>query len=97
LPRGMSKRWAPKASRDRREPMAEKGNDPLGLWQKTIGEMEKKLNAFANEAMTSPEFSKLMNNAGGIAAGTQKQIGEFMGKYLLMMNLSTFSILFRIA
>ena len=67
--------------------MADKGNDPLALWQKTIGEMEKKLNAFANEAMTSPEFSKLMNNAGGIAAGTQMQFGGFMGKYLLMMNL----------
>ena len=67
--------------------MDDKGNDPLELWQKTIGEMEKKLNTFANEAMTSPEFSKLMNNAGGIAAGTQKQFGDFMGKYLLMMNL----------
>ena len=60
--------------------MADKGNDPLALWQITIGEMEKKLNAFANEAMTSPEFSKLMNNAGGIAAGTQKQFGDFVGK-----------------
>jgi hypothetical protein len=67
--------------------MADKGSDPFALWQKTIGEMEKQLNAFANEAMTSPEFSKLMNNAGGIATGTQKQFSDLMAKYLLMMNL----------
>jgi hypothetical protein len=59
--------------------MADKGNDPLALSQKTIGAMEKKLSAFANEATTSPEFSKLIDNAGGIAAGTQKQFGDFMG------------------
>lgn len=67
--------------------MTEKGNDPLALWQKTIGAMEKELNAFANQAMTSPEFSKLMNQAGGIAADAQKQFGDVMGKYLLMINL----------
>jgi Tfp pilus assembly protein PilO len=37
--------------------------------------------------MTSPEFSKVMNQAGGVAAGTQKQLGELMEKYLLAMNL----------
>ena len=26
--------------------------DPLALWQKMIGDMEKHLNAFANQAMT---------------------------------------------
>ena len=67
--------------------MTEKVNDPFALWQKTIGEIEKGFNAFANQAMTSPEFSKLMNQAGGVAAGAQKQFGDFMGKYLLMINL----------
>ncbi|MBV9533741.1 MAG: hypothetical protein JO283_22440, partial [Bradyrhizobium sp.] len=67
--------------------MTEKGTDPMALWQQTIGEMEKGLNAFANQTMTSPEFSKLMNQAGGIAASAQKQFGDFMDKYLLMMNL----------
>jgi hypothetical protein len=37
--------------------------------------------------MTSPEFSKAMNQAGGVTAGAQKQFGELMEKYLLSMNL----------
>jgi SMC interacting uncharacterized protein involved in chromosome segregation len=67
--------------------MADKGSDPIALWQKMVGEMEKGLNAFANQAMSSPEFSKAMNQAGGVSAGAQKQFGEFMEKYLLSMNL----------
>jgi len=67
--------------------MADKGNDPAVIWQTMIGEMEKGFNAFANRAMESPEFSKAMNQAGGVAAGAQKQLGELMEKYLLSMNL----------
>ncbi len=67
--------------------MADKGSDPIALWQKMVGEMEKGFNAFANQAMSSPEFSKAMNQAGGATAGAQKQFGEFMEKYLLSMNL----------
>jgi hypothetical protein len=67
--------------------MANKSNDPVALWQTMIGEMEKGFNAFANQAMTSPEFSKVMNQAGGASAGAQKQFAEFMEKYLLSMNL----------
>ena len=67
--------------------MADKSNDPVALWQTMIGEMEKGFNAFANQAMTSPEFSKAMNQAGGVTAGAQKQFGELMEKYLLSMNL----------
>jgi hypothetical protein len=37
--------------------------------------------------MTSPEFSKVMNQAGGVAAGAQKQFGDLMEKYLVGMNL----------
>jgi hypothetical protein len=68
-------------------PMADKGSDPVALWQKMIGEMEKGFNAFANQAMSSPEFSKAMNQAGGVTAGAQKQFGDLMEKYLLNMNL----------
>jgi hypothetical protein len=64
-----------------------KSSDPVALWQTMIGEMEKGFNAFANRAMTSPEFSKTMNQAGGAAAGAQKQLGEFMEKYLVSMNM----------
>jgi hypothetical protein len=67
--------------------MADKGNDPVAIWQNMIGEMEKGFNAFANKAMESPQFSKAMNQAGGITAGAQKQLGDFMEKYLLTMNL----------
>jgi hypothetical protein len=68
-------------------PMADKSSDPLALWQKMMGEMEKGYNAFANQAMSSPEFSKAMNQASGATAGAQKQFAEFMEKYLLNMNL----------
>ena len=67
--------------------MADKGNDPAAIWQAMIGEMEKGFNAFAGKAMESPEFSKVMNQVGGVTAGAQKQLGEMMEKYLVSMNL----------
>jgi hypothetical protein len=67
--------------------MAEKSNDPAEIWQTMIGEMEKGFNAFANQAMASPEFSRVMNQVGGVSAGVQKQLAELMEKYLTSMNL----------
>src|SRR5260221_5519668 len=67
--------------------MADKSNDRVAIWQTMIGEMEKGFNASANKAMESPQFSKAMNQAGGFTAGAQKQLGDFMEKYLLTMNL----------
>ena len=67
--------------------MADKSNDPVAMWQNMIGEMEKGFNSFANQAMSSPEFSKAMNQVGGASAGAQKQLGEWMEKYLVGMNL----------
>ena len=67
--------------------MADKSNDPVALWQNMIGEIEKGFNAFANQAMASPQFSKAVNQVGGVTAGAQKQLGELMEKYLLTMNL----------
>src|SRR5580698_12 len=67
--------------------MADKSNDPVALWQNMIGEMEKGFNAFANQAMASPQFSKVVNQVGGATAGAQKQLGELMEKYLVSMNL----------
>jgi len=49
--------------------MADKSNDPVAIWQNMIGEMEKGFNAFANQAMTSPEFSRAVNQVGGVTAG----------------------------
>lgn len=67
--------------------MANKSNDPIEIWHTMLGEMEKGFNSFATQTMTSPEFSKAMNQAGGLAAGAQKQFGGLMEKYLLGMNL----------
>ena len=67
--------------------MTDKINDPVAMWQKMVGEMEKGFNSFANQAMASPEFSQVVNRAGGVAAGAQKQLGEIMEKYLVTMNL----------
>ena len=67
--------------------MSDKSNDPVAIWQNMVGELEKGFNSFANQAMTSPEFSKAMNRVGGATAGAQKQLGELMEKYLIGMNL----------
>lgn len=67
--------------------MTKEINDPVAMWQKMVGEMEKGFNTLANQAMSSPEFSQAMNRAGGVAAGAQKQLGELMEKYLISMNL----------
>jgi SMC interacting uncharacterized protein involved in chromosome segregation len=67
--------------------MADKSNDPVALWQNMIGEMEKGFNAFANQAMASPQFSKAVNQMGGATAGAQKQLQELMEKYLVSMNM----------
>lgn len=67
--------------------MTDKINDPVAMWQKMVGDMEKGFNSFANQAMSSPEFSQAMNRAGGVAAGAQKQLSELMEKYLVTMNL----------
>ena len=67
--------------------MADKSNDPVTMWQNMIGEMEKGFNSFANQAMASPEFSKVVNQVGGVTAGAQKQLGDMMEKYLVSMNM----------
>src|ERR1700737_2321852 len=67
--------------------MADKSNDPVAMWQNMIGEMEKGFNSFANQAMASPEFSKVVNQVGEATAGAQKQLGDLMEKYLVSMNL----------
>ena len=67
--------------------MADKSNDPVAIWQNMLGEMEKGFNSFAGRAMESPEFSKVVNQVGGVTAGAQKQLGDLMEKYLVGMNL----------
>ena len=52
--------------------MADKSNDPAAIWQNMIGEMEKGFNSFANQAMASPEFSKVMNQVGGVTTRARR-------------------------
>jgi hypothetical protein len=66
--------------------MVEKSGDPIALWQKMIGEMEKGFSTFANQAL-SAQLPRGADQAGGIPAAAQKQLGEFMEKYLVNMNL----------
>ena len=54
--------------------MAEKGKEPAVNWQTMLGEMEKNFNAFANQAMATPEFSKVLNQFGGAAAGLSARV-----------------------
>jgi hypothetical protein len=68
-------------------PMSEKSNDPIALWQKMLGEMEKGFNSFANQALASPQFSKAVNQASGVTAGAHKQLGDLMEKYFISMNM----------
>jgi hypothetical protein len=77
--------------------MSENSNDPVVLWQKMLGEMEKGVNSLSNQALSSPQFSKAMNQAGGATAGAQKQVGELMEKYLLGMNMPSRSQMVGIA
>jgi SMC interacting uncharacterized protein involved in chromosome segregation len=67
------------------EPMADKSNDALAYWQKMMVEMQKGFNAFANQAMASSQFSRMMNPSAG--AGAQKQLGDLMERYLVSMNM----------
>src|SRR5271154_1344141 len=82
-----NRRSNPRQSNPGEAPMADKSNDPVALWQNMVGEMEKGFNAFANQAMASPQFSKVVNQVGGATAGAQKQLGDMMEKYLVGMNL----------
>jgi len=67
--------------------MADAGNDPVALWHNMLGEMEKGFNAFASQALGSSEFSRVVNQVGGVSAGAQKQLGDLMEKYLTSMNM----------
>jgi hypothetical protein len=67
--------------------MPDKGSDPFALWQKMVGKMEKGFSTFASQAVSSPEFSKMINQAGSASAGAKKQFGDLMDKYLANMNL----------
>lgn len=67
--------------------MPNQSNDPAEIWRTFLAEAEKNYNNLANQAMASPEFSRLMNQAGGAGVGVHKMLGEMMERYLGGMNL----------
>jgi hypothetical protein len=67
--------------------MADKGSDPVQMWHSFLGDMEKQLNSFSNQAMGSEDFSRFMNQMTGASAGARKAFGDFMERYLAAMNL----------
>jgi hypothetical protein len=69
--------------------MADNSNDPAAAWQAMLGEMGKGFAALANQAMASPEISKVAHQVGDASAGVQKQFAEVMDRYLASQNLPT--------
>ena len=67
--------------------MPDKANDPAAIWRGFLGDLESGFNSFANKAMESEGFSRVMNQAGGASMAAQKALGEAMEKYLTSMNL----------
>ncbi|MBB5048601.1 hypothetical protein HNR60_003369 [Rhodopseudomonas rhenobacensis] len=64
-----------------------KASDPTELWRTMLGEMSKGFQSFANQALTSPEFNKVITDVGGVSAEAQKQVGELMERYLVGLNM----------
>lgn len=77
--------------------MSDRITDPVALWQKMLGEMERGFNSLASQALASPQFSEAVNQAGGVAGSPHKQLGDFMEKYLLSMNMPSRSQMIGIA
>ena len=67
--------------------MADKSNDPVAMWQNMMGEMEKGFNSFANQAMASPEFSKVVNQVGGAGGRRGTTVRRADGEISVGMNL----------
>ena len=67
--------------------MADKGTDPVQMWHSFLGDMEKQFNSFSNQAMGSEDFSRFVHQMTGASVGAKKAFGDFMEKYLAVMNL----------
>lgn len=66
--------------------MAEKSNDPLAVWQRMFGEMQKGFSTFARGAMVPPS-GKPANEGEGTTAGSPRPLGDFMERYFVNMNM----------
>ncbi len=63
--------------------------DPFSDWREMLGQMERTMNAAANEFMAKDEFSKAMNEAMAAKLQTQRGIAEKVSEYLVSINVPT--------
>jgi hypothetical protein len=69
-------------------PMADKGNDPLALWQRMFADMQKGFNALAGQAIaSSSRLGQPAAPAGSEGSGPPRQLEEFMERYLVSVNM----------
>ncbi|MFT4098900.1 MAG: poly(R)-hydroxyalkanoic acid synthase subunit PhaE [Rhodoblastus sp.] len=62
---------------------------PLDAFRDFVGQWERGVNQFANEAMGNEQFSRLMAGATSAAAGAKAGLGDAMERYLTTINLPT--------
>ena len=65
----------------------ERPKGPLDAFRDFVGQWERGVNEFANEAMGNEQFSRLMHGATSVAAGAKAGLGEAMERYLATLNL----------
>ncbi|MBV9562516.1 MAG: hypothetical protein JOY90_19050 [Bradyrhizobium sp.] len=66
--------------------MADKGNDPLAMWQRMVSDMQKSFSALASQAIQSSRLGGPTTAAGEASSGS-RQLDSLMERYLVSMNL----------
>jgi SMC interacting uncharacterized protein involved in chromosome segregation len=67
--------------------MTDKKKDPVEMWHDMLGQVEQGFNSFANKAMGSEDFSRVVHQVSGASLGAKKSMGDVMERYLASMNL----------
>lgn len=67
--------------------MADKTSDPIALWQRMFGEMQKGFGSLVNQAMASSTVSKPTSSGDETSTAAPKQLADFMERYFASMNM----------
>lgn len=62
-------------------------SDPLAVWREMLSQWEQNVNAIANRAMGSDEYSSSVNGAMAASLKLQETMRQFMAAYLAHANL----------
>ncbi|HEX3467001.1 MAG TPA: poly(R)-hydroxyalkanoic acid synthase subunit PhaE [Candidatus Elarobacter sp.] len=62
-------------------------SDPLAVWRDMLSQWEQNVNALANRAMGSDEYSSSINGAMAASLKLQETMRQFMAAYLAHANL----------